>query len=72
MSRQQWNEDDDLEVEDDDEISPGDPDYDLSEAAGYAGYEPKRGLWPPPSWLVAAVSILLLIVILLPLLLQFR
>jgi hypothetical protein len=65
-----WNEDDDLE--DDDEILPDDPDYDLSEAAGYAGYEPKRGLWPPPPWLVAVVSILLLIAIVSPLLLQFR
>lgn len=71
MSRDQWTEDDDLEL-DDEEIGPDDPDYDLSEAAGYAGYEPKRGLFPLSPSMIVAVSILLIIAILLPLLLQFR
>ena len=71
MSRDQWTEDNDLEPEEE-EIWPDDPDYDLSEAAGYAGYEPKRGLFPLSAGMVVAVSILLIIAIMLPLLLQFR
>ncbi len=55
----------------DEEISPDDPDYDLSEAAGYAGYESPKGIFPLPQWLVAAVSILLILAIVIPLLLQF-
>jgi hypothetical protein len=46
-----------------------DPDYDLSEAHGYAGWEPSRGS-PIPSWLIAAGSILLIIAILIPILLR--
>jgi hypothetical protein len=42
-----------------------DPDYDLSEAAGYAGWEAPRG---PiiPQWLIVAASLLLVFAILVP------
>jgi|SRR3990172_8670965 len=61
--------------EDDDDDSyvpgPGDPDFDLSEAAGYAGWdEPKReGI--VPRWAIIAVSLLLILAILTPVILQF-
>lgn|SRR5512145_2977926 len=48
-----------------------DPDYDLSEAHGYAGWEPGRG-GPFPGWVIAAVSIMLVIAILIPLFLRIR
>ena len=64
----------DEEDDDDDGYIPGpdDPDYDLSEAAGYAGYqEPKRsGLFP--QWAVAVISVVLVLAILLPVLLATR
>ncbi len=45
---------------------PDDPDYDLSEEAGYSGWEPsKRDLFLP-RWLLVAVSLLLIVAILLP------
>lgn len=49
---------------------PEDPDYDLSEAAGYAGWrEPKsRGIIP--QWVIAVISILLILAIVVPLLLR--
>ncbi|HET9476907.1 MAG TPA: hypothetical protein VFP63_05395 [Dehalococcoidia bacterium] len=58
--------------EDDDSYVPDetDPDYDLSEAHGYSGWEPARRGGPLPGWTIAAVSILLIIAILIPLLLR--
>jgi hypothetical protein len=49
--------------EDEDEIRPGDPDYDLSEAHGYL-WEPRRK-WPP-RWLIVALTILVIVALLLP------
>jgi hypothetical protein len=49
----------------DEEIGPGDPDYDLSDAHGYS-WEPEHGFWPPPGWAVAAVSLLLVVALVLP------
>ena len=51
--------------DDDDEFGPGTPDYDLSEARGYAD-EPARGFWPPPPWVFVVVSILIVVALLLP------
>ncbi len=50
---------------------PDDPDYDLSEAAGYAGYDSERrpGV---PQWLIVVASLLLILALLLPLLLRFN
>ena len=51
--------------------TPDDPDYDLSEAAGYSGWEDRgRRLLLPP-WLVLAVSLLLILALLVPLLIRF-
>ncbi len=51
--------------------TPDDPDYDLSEEAGYSGWE-DRGRRPMlPPWLVLAVSLLLILALLVPLLIRF-
>ncbi len=51
--------------------TPDDPDYDLSEEAGYSGWEDRgrRPLLPP--WLVVAVTLLLILALLVPLLIRF-
>jgi hypothetical protein len=60
------------EVEEDDSYvpEPGDPDYDLSEAAGYAGYEEpaRRGI--VPQWVIVLFSIALIVAILIPILIR--
>jgi len=47
---------------------PEDSDYDLSESAGYAGYDPSRQF--PSRTLVVIVSLILVIVLLAPFLLR--
>lgn len=49
---------------------PGDPDYDLSEAAGYAGYEPPKHRGLVPQWVIVVFSIVLILSFILPLLLR--
>ena len=63
-----YDEDDEDE---EDEIGPDDPDYDLSEAAGYSGWDSRRrtGI---PQWVVVALSLALILALLLPVLLRFR
>ncbi len=52
--------------------TPDDPDFDLSEAAGYSGWE-DRGRRPLiPMWLVVALSLLLILALLLPALARFN
>jgi hypothetical protein len=50
---------------------PDDPDYDLSEQAGYAGWDaPKRnGLLP--QWVIVLASLLLILAMVTPLLIRF-
>ena len=78
-----WDNPEDAEPEDgpegyyedeDDSYIPGpdDPDYDLSEAAGYAGWEEPARREIAPGWLIAAASILLILALLAPVLLQIR
>lgn len=57
--------------DEEDEIGPDDPDYDLSEAAGYSGWDSQRrtGI---PQWVIVAVSLALILSLLLPVLLRFR
>jgi hypothetical protein len=57
----------DDELDDDDGYIPGpdDPDYDLSEAAGYANWEPGRKELLP-QWLIALVSILVILSLAVP------
>lgn len=50
---------------DDDEFGPDSPDWDLSEEHGYL-WEPKREHWPAPPWLLALVSLLVILALLLP------
>ena len=52
------------------EIGPDDPDYDLSEEAGYSGWDSQRrtGI---PQWVVVAVSLALVLSLLLPVLRWF-
>ena len=49
---------------------PGDPDYDLSEAAGYAGYEEPARSGIFPQWVIATFCILLILAVFLGLLVQ--
>lgn len=61
------------DVEDDDDSyipGPDDPDYDLSEEAGYAGWEGPRREGLVPQWLIVVVSLLLIFAILTPVILQ--
>jgi hypothetical protein len=60
----------DDEEEDDGYIpDESDPDYDLSEAAGYANWEPK-GQAIIPQWVIVVASLLLIFAILIPVLIQ--
>ena len=61
---------DDEPEDEEDEIGPEDPDYDLSDAAGYSGWDSQRrtGI---PQWLIVAVSLALILSLLLPVLLRF-
>jgi hypothetical protein len=64
-----YDEEDD---DDDDSYVPGpdDPDYDLSEAAGYAGWEDTGdGI---PQWLIATISVILILAIAVPAILVLR
>ena len=51
--------------DDEEEIGPDHPDYDLSEAHGYT-WEPTREHWPVPPWLLVAVSLLVVLGLVLP------
>jgi hypothetical protein len=52
--------------------TPDDPDYDLSEEAGYSGWEDRGRRSLVPAWLVVAVSLLLILALLLPALIRFN
>ena len=69
-----WDDDepDDYDDEDEEEDEwyvpgPDDPDYDLSEAAGYAGWEPTRSTINIPRWVLVTFSMLLILAMLTPL-----
>ena len=47
--------------------APGDTDYDLSEAAGYAGYEPPKRRGIVPQWVIVAFTIALILAFVIPL-----
>ena len=49
---------------------PEDPDYDLSEAAGYAEWEEPRREGIVPQWLIVLASLLLILAILTPVVLR--
>ena len=47
------------------EVGPDDPDYDLTEAAGYSGWDSERRT-RIPQWVIVAVSLALILALLLP------
>ena len=53
------------EDEEDDEVTPDDPDWDLSEAHGYM-WEPERHDWPVSPGVLALVSIVIIVALVLP------
>jgi hypothetical protein len=54
------------------EVGPDDPDYDLSEGAGYSGWE-GRGRRPMvPYWVIVALSLLFIFAMLIPALLRLN
>ena len=68
-----WDNPEDIEAEDadieEDEYyipGPDDPDYDLSEAAGYAGWKPPKRQSPWPRWIIVAISLIMIMAILVP------
>jgi hypothetical protein len=61
--RDDWDEGGDDDEEDD--LGPGDADYDLSEEHGYS-WEPRREHWPVPPLVIALVSILVVIALVAP------
>jgi hypothetical protein len=65
-----YGQEDDFEDEDSYVPGPDDPDYDLSEAAGYAGREAPHRRSLLPRWLVVVASLLLILALLTPLLIR--
>lgn len=61
------DEEGDDEGDDDDSYVPGesDPDFDLSEAAGYAGYDSSKRAEPMPQWIITAIAVVLVVAIVL-------
>jgi hypothetical protein len=49
-----------------DPTDPSHPDFDLSEASPYTDYQQRRGLLPPPQWLIVLVSIIVLLALIAP------
>ena len=49
---------------------PGDPDYDLSEVHGYADWEAPQRSTLVPQWVIVAVSLLMIVAILIPVVLR--
>jgi hypothetical protein len=70
MEREGWDEEpeEDQEEEEWDPNRPEDADYDLSEAAGYGGYDSGRQF--PSRTLIVIVSVVLVLVLLAPFLLR--
>jgi hypothetical protein len=70
VEREEWRDEpeEDWDEEDWDPNRLDDPDYDLSEAAGYAGYDSSRQF--PSRTLIVIVSLVLLVVLLAPFLLR--
>ncbi|MGB6837361.1 MAG: hypothetical protein WBF66_06625 [Dehalococcoidia bacterium] len=71
MDEREWDEGTD--EEESWELEPTDPshpDYDLSEAAPYAGLERRSRLLPLARWLIWVISLLLLLALVVPALLR--
>lgn len=72
MERNRWDDEPDEDWENEEEewdpTHPDDPDFDLSEAAGYAGYDSSREF--PSRTLVVIVSLILVAALLAPFVLR--
>lgn len=65
--------DDDYDEDDDSYIpGPDDPDYDLSEAAGYSGYDEGRAGPLLPQWVIVTVCVVLILAVVVPAVLLAR
>ncbi len=53
------------------ELGPEDPDYDLSEGAGYSGWEGRGRRSLVPFWVIVVISLLFIFAMLVPALLRF-
>ncbi len=53
------------------ELGPEDPDYDLSEGAGYSGWEGRGRRSLVPFWVIMAISLLFIFAMIVPALLRF-
>lgn len=60
----------DDELDEEYEVGPEDPDYDLSEGAGYSGWEGRGRRSLVPFWVIVAISLLFIFAMLLPALLR--
>ena len=58
------------DVDEEYEVGPDDPDYDLSEGAGYSGWEGRGRRSLVPFWVIVAISLLFIFAMLLPALLR--
>ena len=69
-----YDDDDEPDDDDDDSYIPGpdDPDFDLSEAHGYADWDDSRAGPLLPQWLIATVCIILILSIAIPAILLLR
>jgi hypothetical protein len=71
MERENWREEPEGGLDEEEEWDPNrpeDPDYDLSESAGYAGYDSSRQF--PSRTLIVIVSLILVAALLAPFLLR--
>jgi hypothetical protein len=64
----------DDEDEDDDSYVPDedDPDYDLTEAAGYAGWDAPKHSGPMPEWVITTIAVVLVLAIVLGIIATIR
>jgi hypothetical protein len=60
----------DEDLDEEYELGSDDPDYDLSESAGYSGWEGRGRRTLVPPWVIVAISLLLIFALLLPVLLR--
>jgi hypothetical protein len=70
-----YDDEDEADDEDDDDSyvpDEDDPDFDLSEAAGYAGYDSEGRTSPVPEWMISAFAVIVILGIILGLIVALR
>jgi hypothetical protein len=66
-----WDNPEDEDEDEEYEIGPEDPDYDLSEGAGYSGREGRGRRSLVPFWVIVVISLLFIFAMIVPALLRF-